>query len=91
MDNCVPQIILVEALEKLSKECQLNVSVVFVTGPSWMDSIITFLFDGVLPSKVKEVEKSQRISSWTIPIMFSSRKGGQFLSRVARRDLWEPY
>lgn len=91
MDNCVPQIILVEALEKLSKECQLNVSVVFVTGPSWMDSIITFLFDGILPSKVKEVEKSQRISTWTIPIMFSSRKGGQFLSRVARRDLWEPY
>ena len=91
MDNCVPQIILVEALEKLSKERQLNVSVVFVTGPSWMDSIITFLFDGILPSKVKEVEKSQRISTWTIPIMFSSRKGGQFLSRVVRRDLWEPY
>ena len=91
MDNCVPQIILVEALEKLSKERQLNVSVVFVTGSSWMDSIITFLFDGILLSKVKEVEKSQRISSWTIPIMFSSRKGGQFLSRVARRDLWEPY
>ena len=83
MDNCVSQIILVEALEKLSKERQLNVSVVSVTSLSWMDSIITFLFDGVLPSEVKEVEKLQRISTWTVPIMFSSRKGGQFLSRVA--------
>ena len=91
MDNCVPQIILVEALEKLSKERQLNVSMVSVTGPSWMDSIITFLFDGVLLSEVKEAEKLQRISTWTVPIMFSSRKGGQFFSRVARRDLWEPY
>ena len=91
MDNCVPQIILVEALEKLSKERQLNVLMVSVTGPSWMDSIITFLFDGVLLSEVKEAEKLQRISTWTVPIMFSSRKGGQFFSRVARRDLWEPY
>ena len=57
MDNCVPRIILVEALEKSSKECQLNVSVVSVTGPSWMDPIITILFDGILPSEVKEAEK----------------------------------
>ena len=54
MDNCVPRIILVEALEKLSKERQLNMSVVFVTGSSWMDPIITFLFDSILLSEVKE-------------------------------------
>ena len=72
-----------EALEKPSKERQLNMSVVSVTGSIWMDPIITFLFGGILLSEVKEAEKLQRISTWTVPIMFSSRKGGQFLSRVA--------
>ena len=43
--------------EKLSIERQLNVSVVLVTSLSWMDPIIEFLFDGVLPSEVKEAEK----------------------------------
>ena len=64
MDNCVPRIILVEALEKPSKERQLNMSVVSVTGSSWMDPIITFLFEGILLSEVKEAEKIQRISAW---------------------------
>ena len=47
----------VEAREKPSIERQLNVSMVSVTNPSWMDPIIEFLFDGILPSEVKEAEK----------------------------------
>ena len=35
---------------------------VLVIGPSWMDPIIAFLFDGVLPSEVNEAEKIQKIS-----------------------------
>ena len=57
MDNCVTRMISVEAREKPSIERQLNVSMVSVTSPSWMDPIIEFLFDGILPSEVKEVEK----------------------------------
>ena len=57
MDNCVTRMISVEAREKLSIERQLNVSMVSVTSPSWMDLIIEFLFDGILPSEVKEAKK----------------------------------
>jgi len=46
----------VEVLEKPSIERQLNVLVVSVTGSSWVDPIITFLSDGVLPSEAKEAE-----------------------------------
>ena len=61
MDNCVPQKISTEVLEKPSIERQINVSVVSVTGLSWMDSIIAFLSDSVLLSKAKEAKKIQRI------------------------------
>ena len=57
MDNCVTRMISVEAREKPSIERHLNVSMVSVTSPSWMDPIIEFLFDGILPSEVKEAEK----------------------------------
>ena len=42
MDNCVPQIISVKVLDKLSIEPKLNVSMVSVTSSSWMDPILMF-------------------------------------------------
>lgn len=46
-----------EVLDKPSIEQQMSVSTVLVTGPSWMDPIITFLADGTLPNEAKELER----------------------------------
>ena len=63
MDDFVPWIISVEVLEQPSKERQLNVSVLSMLGPSWMDPIVAFITSGVLPNTAKVAEKIQRISA----------------------------
>lgn len=52
-----------EVLEQPSKERQLNVSVLSILGPSWMDPIVAFITSGVLPNAAKVAEKIQRISA----------------------------
>lgn len=63
MDDCVPRIISVEVLNHPSIERQQCVAVVSTLNPSWMDPIISFISDGVLPSEAKEAEKIRRIST----------------------------
>ena len=63
MDDCVPRIISVEVLNHPSTERQQCVAVVLTLNPSWMDPIISFISDGVLPSEEKETKKIQRIST----------------------------
>ena len=63
MDDFVPWIISVEVLEQPSKERQLNVFVLSMLGPSWMDPIVAFITSGVLPNTAKVAEKIQRISA----------------------------
>ena len=53
----------VEVLEQPSKKCQLNVSVLSMLGPIWMDPIVAFITSGVLPNAAKVAEKIQRISA----------------------------
>ena len=63
MDDYVPHLILVEVLKQPSIEQQLKVSVVSTSSPSWMDSIVAFITDGVLLRETKEAERIQRISA----------------------------
>jgi len=41
----------------LSKERQLNVFVLSVPSPSWMDPIVAFITNSVLPNEAKVAEK----------------------------------
>ena len=67
LDECLPQMISMELLERPSIEHCLIVVVVLAFNPSWMDTIISFLANRSLPTKVKEAEKVQRSSFrfWT--------------------------
>ena len=56
LDDCVPHIFSVEVLNQLSIERQQCVSVVSTPSPCWMDPIVSFITDNVLPSEAKEVE-----------------------------------
>ena len=57
----LPQIILVEHLGKASKVAKDTVRAHEVRiGPSWMDPIVTFLKDDILPEEKSETEKIRR-------------------------------
>ena len=64
MDECVPCMISIGLLNSPSKHHRQVVAVALAFDSSWMDPIISFLTNGSLPTKVKEAEKVQRMSSW---------------------------
>lgn len=57
MDDCVLRLISVEVPKQSSIEQQFKVSVVSTPSPSWMDSIVAYITDGVLSSEIKEAKK----------------------------------
>ena len=61
----LPRVILVEDLHKpsVTKREVINVHQVRV-GPSWMDPLVLFLKDDILPEKKTETDKIQRKASW---------------------------
>ena len=57
----LPQVILVEDLVRPAEEKVRKVEVLQIrVGPSWMDPIILFLKERVLPLEIGEAEKIQR-------------------------------
>ena len=62
--KCLPWVILIEDLRK---PVELRGNVVHVhqirAGPSWMDSIVLFLKEDVLPKNKSEVDKVRRKAS----------------------------
>ena len=61
MRQDLPQVILVEDLHKPTEEKNEKVQVhQIMVGPSWMDLLVLFLKEGVLPNKKPEVERIQR-------------------------------
>ena len=62
MDECFPCIISIEVLNNPCIECQQCVAIVSTHGPRWINPIISFISNGVLPSEAKEVEKIRRNS-----------------------------
>lgn len=63
LNDCIPQMITMEMLERMSIEPQLMVAASSELEPSWMDPYIAFLLDETLPKDVKEAEKVRRIAS----------------------------
>ena len=61
----LPQLILVE---DLCKPTEIRRNVVYVhhirVGPSWMDSIVQFLKEDILPEGKSEADKVRRKVSW---------------------------
>lgn len=57
LDNCIPWLITIEMLHKLSINPKVGISIISTLKSSWMDSIIEFLAKDVLLNKVKKVEK----------------------------------
>jgi len=60
MDDYVPHIIYVKVLNHPSIKCQQCVAVVSTPDLSWMDPIISFISDGVLPSESKRGRKDTK-------------------------------
>ena len=61
----LPQIILIEHLDRANKVVKGMVHVHEVrVGPSWMDPIMRFLKDDVLPKEKSEAEKIRRKAPW---------------------------
>ena len=61
----LPQIILVEHLGRANKVAKGMVHIHEVrAGPTWMDPIVKFLKDDVLPEEKLEVEKIRRNAPW---------------------------
>ena len=54
----VPQLIKVEVVQKPSIDVKVNVSIVIVSKPCWMDPIIDFLVKDRVPNNEKEAEKN---------------------------------
>lgn len=57
MDNCIPQLIIIEVLSEPSIDQCVGILAVLTLGPSSMDPIIE------LPNKAKEAEKEQRVTA----------------------------
>ena len=56
MDDCIPRLITIEVLSKPSIEQRVGISVVSSLGVRWMDPIIEFMAEKVLPNETKEAE-----------------------------------
>ena len=54
----VPWLIKVEVVQKPSIDVKVNVSIVMVSKPCWMDPIIDFLAKDRVPNNEKEAEKN---------------------------------
>ena len=57
----VPQLIKVEVVVEPSIDARVNVSMVTVSEPCWMDPIIDFLAEDLVPTNKKEAEKVRRV------------------------------
>lgn len=57
LDNCIPWLITIEMLHKLSINLKVGISIISTLKSSWMDSIIEFLAKDVLLNKVKKIKK----------------------------------
>ena len=56
MDDCIPRLITIEVLSKPSIEQRVGISIVSSLGARWMDPIIEFMAEKVLPNETKEAE-----------------------------------
>ena len=55
----VRRLIKVEVVKKSSIDVKVNISIVMVSEPCWMDPIIEFLAEDHVPNDEKEVKKTQ--------------------------------
>ena len=60
----IPRLIKVEVVREPSIDMKVNVSVISMPKPYWMDPIVEFLAKNHLLSEVKEAEKVSRVSAW---------------------------
>ena len=63
MDNCIPRLIIIEVLSEPSIDQHMGISVVTTLELSWMDPIIAFLAEDILPNEAKEKKKVRRIAA----------------------------
>ena len=59
----IPRLIKAEVVREPSIDMKVNVSVISMPEPYWMDPIVEFLAKNHLTSEVKEVEKVSRVSA----------------------------
>ena len=63
--QCLPRVILVEDLNKPSKVNKQGIPIHQIrVGPSWMDPIVLFLKDDILPKEKGEADKVRRKAPW---------------------------
>lgn len=60
----VPRLIKVELVPELSIDVKVEVSVVAMSEPCWMDSIIDFLVEDRVPIDKKEADRVHRVVAW---------------------------
>ena len=60
----VPRLIKVEVVAEPSIDAGVDVSVVAISEPCWMDPIVKFLAEDRLPADVKEADRVRRMATW---------------------------
>ncbi|XP_075664668.1 uncharacterized protein LOC142634253 [Castanea sativa] len=65
----IPQLIKVEVVKELSIDVKVNISIVAVPKPCWMDLIIDFLAEDHVPYDEKEAKRIRRIAAQYLAVL----------------------